>query len=128
MKPVIVMTFTVYDRAENDVASHYMANAIPDLAKLWGLEISPVRCENYQVPTSVEEHAARAIDQTVPADVAHRYVSALADIVAVLGPNEICSCKWPDECGLHYEAESALQTAKDALAGKEPTDGRPEEV
>lgn len=53
---------------------------------------------------------------------AARYVSALAAIVAVLGPIEICSCKFHGDCGLPDEAAEALKIAKGALAGRFESD------
>jgi hypothetical protein len=50
--------------------------------------------------------------------VAARYVRALAEIVAVLGPEGICGCNFGAGCGLPDEAEEALKIAKDALAGR----------
>lgn len=52
--------------------------------------------------------------------VAARYVHALATIVGFLGPDRICSCPFPADCGLPAEAEAALITAKEALAGQFP--------
>jgi hypothetical protein len=49
-------------------------------------------------------------------ELAVRYVRALANIVAVLGPEQICSCAFPD-CGLPEEASEALRIAKEAIAG-----------
>jgi hypothetical protein len=51
--------------------------------------------------------------------IAARYRRALADIVNVLGPENICSCEQPPDCGLVYEAEEALRTAKEALGWRD---------
>lgn len=53
---------------------------------------------------------------------AARYASALAAIVAVLGPDHICSCEFPPDCGLPDEVEEALKIAKGALAGRSEMD------
>jgi hypothetical protein len=52
-------------------------------------------------------------------ELAARYVRALADIVAVLGPSHICTCRFPKNCGLPEEADEALKIARAALAGEE---------
>lgn len=51
--------------------------------------------------------------------VAARYARALAHIVGVLGPERVCTCMLPEDCGLQEEADEALSTAKAALAGRE---------
>ena len=53
-------------------------------------------------------------------ELAARCVVALAAIVAVLGPQHICHCDFPPDCGLPEEADEALRIAKAALAGQEP--------
>ncbi len=67
--------------------------------------LHPAQNRGTAVSTSLEAAAAR-------------YVSALADIVATLGPDTICSCVPPDDCGLPEEAAYALQIAQNALAGR----------
>ena len=52
-----------------------------------------------------------------PDPVAARYAAALAAIVATLGPEHVCSCELPEDCGIREEAAEALHIANTALGG-----------
>ena len=68
--------------------------------------------EPYDVPTEVLAQSAAEI-------LAGRYLRALTEIVATLGPERVCTCTLPDDCGMRDEAAYSLQLAKDVLAGRE---------